>query len=145
MQTFLSMGPFAHRKGSSWQKTSFTKSIIIQILRLKAWKMTSKDIISPFERNGFFIWTNSWWDLLKILSVHFHIFTIISCSVEIGPVLLRNSFDSFKSFQCTTIFSILLLSPLGKNAWSFVCSHLNSDVWCWVWLKLARLPWRREF
>ena len=27
--------------------------------------MNCKNIISPFERNGFFIWTNSWWDFFK--------------------------------------------------------------------------------
>lgn len=140
MQTFLSMGPFAHRKSSSWQKTSFTKSIIIQILRLKAWKMTSKNIISPFERNGFsFEQTHGgiFKNIVRSFSLSSHVrLKLVQCFWRIASTY-------FKSFQCTTIFSILLLSPLGKNAWSFVCSHLNSDVWCWVWLKLERLSWRR--
>jgi hypothetical protein len=50
----------------------------------------------------------------------------------------------FKNFQC--IFTVLLLSPLGK--WQFPSFEQNGipspkDDLCPVWIKLAQLFWRR--
>ena len=60
------------------------------------------------------------------------------CLVEIGPVVLEKKILKFRQ----GIFTILLLSPLGKVHDPSFEQTSPKDALCQVWLKLATWFWR---